>query len=61
MRKIYKTETLLKSKIDQHEFELLPEAWQQIEKVLEEMDFFVSELLKDSNLLERERIDSKYL
>jgi hypothetical protein len=61
MRKIYKTETLLKSKIDQHEFELLPEAWQQIEVVLEEMDFFVSELLKDSNLLERERIDSKYL
>ena len=61
MRKIYKTETLLKSKIDQHEFELLPEAWQQIEEVLEEMDFFVSELLKDSNLLERERIDSKYL
>ena len=61
MRKIYKTEALLRSKIDQYEFELLPEAWQQIEEVLEEMDFFISELLAQSNQLETERIDSKYL
>lgn len=61
MRKIYKTEALLKSKIDQYEFELLPEAWQQIEEVIEEMESFVSELLEQSNQLERERIDSKYL
>ena len=61
MRKIYKTEALLKSKIDQYEFELLPEAWQHIEEVIEEMESFVSELLEQSNQLERERIDSKYL
>jgi hypothetical protein len=61
MKKIYKTDRLLKSKIEQHEFEFLPEAWHNIELVLNEMDLFLTELLEQSNELERERIDLKYL
>ena len=61
MKKIYKTDRLLKSKIEQHEFEFLPEAWHNIELVLNEMDLFLTELLEQSIELEGERIDLKYL